>query len=82
MADPDPDDVIEVMENMEMIDRFNLGDWAHQLCEDCGYLDNKPLNQYNSWHPSMYIDWERVAQDLLMDYTYIEYGEYYYARRD
>jgi hypothetical protein len=52
------------------------------LCEDLGYLDNKPINQYSDWHPNMYIDWERVAPDMLMDYTYIEYGEYYYARRD
>jgi antirestriction protein len=82
MADPEPNDVLEVMENMVRIDRFNLGDWAHQYCEDCGLLDNKPINQYNDWHPNMYIDWERVAQDLLMDEHYIEYGEYYYARRD
>ena len=72
-----PADVEETMNEMEVIDRFNLDDWAYELCVDGGYF-----KESDGWTPIHYIDWKWVAKDLLMDYTYIEYGEYYYARRD
>jgi antirestriction protein len=42
----------------------NVQDFAAQLWEDCGMLDNVPEHCRN------YIDWEAVARDLLIgDYT-------------
>ena len=77
-----PSGVEEMMDEMEVIDRHNLGDWAYELCEDTGYLDGDGKGAPQGWHPMNYIDWKWVAKDMLHDYTYIEYGDYYYARRN
>lgn len=44
-------------------------DFAQQLCEDCGDIP-KDLPVY------IYIDWERTAHDVMMDYT--EQDGYYF----
>lgn len=50
-------------------------DYARELAEDIGAIDPNA-----SW-PLSYIDWERAADALLMDYTSIEIdGTTYYGR--
>ena len=50
-------------------------DYAQELAEDCGMLENA-----TGW-PCSYIDWERAARDLKMDYTALDFdGVTYYAR--
>lgn len=50
-------------------------DYAQQLAEDCGMLENA-----NGW-PCSYIDWERAARDLKMDYTSVDFdGVTYWIR--
>lgn len=69
---PTPDDIEHVYENMEIIE--DIADWAYETCKDCGYFEEP-----NGWHPINYIDWERVGNDMLMDYHYQQYGSYTYA---
>lgn len=50
-------------------------EYAQQLAEDIGAIDPDA-----SW-PNGYIDWERAARDLQMDYTSVEYqGTTYWYR--
>jgi len=46
-------------------------DFAEQLCNNLYDLGKK-----ENWHPSWYIDWERVAHDLMMDYFEVN-GHYF-----
>lgn len=44
----------------------SVEDWAYQLAEDCGYLQQVPQ------HLAYHIDWKSYARDLLLDgYTEI-----------
>ena len=47
-------------------------DFAYDLCHDCYTLDEHK----GEWHPANYIDWERVTNDLMMDYFEID-GSYF-----
>lgn len=44
----------------------NDSDFAEQTCNDIYDLGNMGNN--GGWHPANYIDWERVAHDLMLDY--------------
>ena len=72
---PTPDDIEHIHESMEIIE--DVSDWAYETCKDCGYFEEP-----KGWHPINYIDWQRVGDDMLMDYTYVQYGDYIYAYRD
>ena len=45
-------------------------DFAYETCNQTYELEHK------EWHPANYIDWERVARDLMMDYHAID-GHYF-----
>lgn len=50
-------------------------DYAQQLAEDCGLLENT-----NTW-PGRCIDWEQAAEELKMDYFSVDFdGETYWIR--
>lgn len=50
-------------------------DYAQELAEDIGAVDP------NAGWPNGYIDWERAARDLRMDYTSVEFdGVTYWGR--
>jgi hypothetical protein len=52
--------------------------YAQELAEDIGAIDTSAT--YTSW-PLQYIDWDRAADALLMDYTTVEFdGVTYWAR--
>jgi antirestriction protein len=49
--------------------------YAQELAEDIGAIDNNA-----SW-PNNYIDWERAARELQMDYTAVDFdGVTYWIR--
>lgn len=73
--DPDIHDIEHIYESMEIIE--DVSDWAYETCKDCGYFEEP-----RGWHPINYIDWQRVGDDMLIDYYYVEYGNYIYAYRD
>jgi hypothetical protein len=51
-------------------------EYAQELCEDIGELP-KDLPSYISCH----IDWDGVADDLKVDYNYVDFGdETYWVR--
>lgn len=59
----------------ELIHQGNFEDHARQLAEDIGAIDRNA-----SW-PCNFIDWERAADCLMMDYSSVDYdGETYYYR--
>ena len=74
MNDFDLSDVENTLDNMEEYD--DPADWAYETCKDSGY-------EYlvDGWHPAQYIDWSRVAEDMLMDYHTYQYGEVTYIVR-
>jgi antirestriction protein len=72
---PSFSDLEYVYDNMEQMD--DLKDWAYETCKDCGYFEEP-----TGWSPISYIDWARVAEDMLMDYISIEYGHTTYMMRD
>lgn len=49
--------------------------YAEEYAIDCGLVDPAAL-----W-PACYIDWERAAADLRMDYTPLQYGTVTYWAR-
>jgi antirestriction protein len=50
-------------------------DFAEQLCDDCGYLEESNLPMFIQSH----IDWETVwSNELRFDYFCIEAGGYMY----
>lgn len=54
--------------NYLMIEEIeNKAVWAQETCEDCGSIP-KDL----PWYIADAIDWERVADSLLADYTYVK----------
>ena len=74
MGDFDLSDVENTLDNMEEYD--DPDDWAYETCKDSGYELG-----FNGWHPAQYIDWSRVAEDMLMDYHAYQYGEVTYIVR-
>lgn len=48
-------------------------DFARDLYEQCYDIPD---------HLDNYIDWERVASDVMMDYSAYDYGGYFYIFRD
>ena len=67
---------LECEVNVETIDEAYQGkyatneDFAQEICESIYDLGHE------GWHPANYIDWERVARDLMMDYC--EHNGYYF----
>jgi len=58
-----------------LINDSHFEDYARELAEDIG-----AINPDAGW-PNGYIDWERAAEALLIDYTSIEFdGETYWTR--
>lgn len=58
-----------------MIPESDFEDYARELAEDIGAIPDE-----NRW-PCTYIDWERAARELAMDYTTVSYqGDDYYVR--
>lgn len=45
-------------------------EYAQQLAEDCGYLDQKGTNRW----PFTCIDWEKAARELQYDYFSCEFS--------
>lgn len=94
LEDTDPNEIVrgdleeelsEIREIEDNISEFPYGEtliredyfteYAQQLAEDIG-----AINPDAQW-PLTYIDWERAADALKMDYTTVEYrGNTYYAR--
>ena len=72
---PSAYDLEYVYDMMEQFD--DAADWAYETCKDCGYFEEP-----SGWSPIQYIDWTRVAEDMLMDYISIEYGHTTYMMRD
>ena len=73
---PSPYELEIVYDNMEQFD--DLEQWAYESCKDCGY----DVGDSDVWSPTNYIDWTRVGEDMLMDYTSIQYGHTTYMMRD
>lgn len=62
-------------DGMTLIRDSYFRDYAEQLAEDIGAIDP------NAGWPLFYIDWERAADALRMDYSSIEFdGVTYWAR--
>lgn len=59
------------------IHEADFEDYARELVEELGYLDNKMASQW----PFTCIDWEKAAEELKMDYSVITWdGQDYYYR--
>lgn len=57
-----------------LIPDSELENYVEEFCYDVGYLEK------DSWLAS-YIDWEAVARDFKMDYSYVDFeGETYWYR--
>jgi len=58
---------------LNLINDDNFEDYAQELAEDCGLLEN-----CTSW-PANCIDWEKAARELQWDYMSVDYeGEMYW----
>lgn len=52
-------------------------EYAQEFAEDCGYIQRDRAMQW----PYNCIDWDEAADELLMDYTELDFnGATYYAR--
>lgn len=58
-----------------LIRRSYFQDYAQELAEDCGMLENT-----NEW-PLRCIDWEQAASELEMDYFAVDFGGVEYLIR-
>lgn len=61
-------------DGVTLIPENDFEDYARQMAEDCGYCNSdNPLVRY--------VDWDKWAHDVQMDYTSVEFdGETYYYR--
>lgn len=65
-------------EENDFYNASSLAEWAQDLCEDIGVIpDSLP------WYISDHIDWNGVAEELLMDYSAVrmDNGEYIIWRK-
>jgi antirestriction protein len=69
---PSASEIESLTDVWELID--DVKDWAYESCKDCGYFEEP-----GGWSPISYIDWQRVGDDMLMDYSTFHYGEIIYA---
>lgn len=70
LADGYPDQATALLEEYQGLWNSDE-DFAHDTCDEIYDLGEK-----GSWHPANYIDWERVAHDLMMDYC--EHNGHYF----
>lgn len=71
--DPDPEDLRRFDEMLILESDFES--YAEELANDIGAID------LDAGWPASYIDWERAARDLSMDYTSVSYDGQDYLYR-
>lgn len=64
---PDVDTVETIANEFFFIE--DIADWAYEFCLETGMF-----TEPDGWSPLNYVNWERVGNDMLMDYYHIKYG--------
>lgn len=60
-----------------LINENYFQEYAEEFAQDCGWIDRDRAYQW----PYNHIDWKEAADELLMDYTELDFnGTTYYAR--